>query len=101
MYSPSKKRIWAKRFVMFCIGVAIGSVGINIWEGKWRDVCAWGAALVWAIGWRMEMQNADEDRADSDYWKNLWLNSEATKSYENSFSSSEPPVLDDPEKKDA
>ena len=99
--SQTRKRPWMKRLVMFCIGVAIGSVAVNAWDGHWKDVLEWGIALFFAIGWRVEMQNSDEERSDGEYWKSLWLNSESTKSYENAFSNSEPPVLDDPEKKDA
>jgi hypothetical protein len=96
-----KKRKWTRCLVMFCIGTSLGVFGTKAYAGEWEKAVGWLVAAIYAVGWRVEMENADEDRADADYWKNLWLNSEATKSYENAFSNSEPPVLDDPEKKDA
>ena len=48
---------WKKRIAMFCIGLATGSLGLNIYAKNWKGVTAWTAAIAYAIAWRSEMED--------------------------------------------
>ena len=66
-------RFWYKSLVQLCIGIAIGSIGVNLYAGNWMVLPGWIAGLFWVIGWRMEISKSDSQRREARYWKNLWM----------------------------
>ena len=70
-----KNRRWAGRLVMFCIGISIGAFVAMLCAGELGKAVGWLAAAVYAVGWRIEMWNADENKLDGAFWRRLWLNS--------------------------
>ena len=69
--SEMNMRFWAKSLVMLCIGFSIGSIGINIWKGKWTALPGWIAACAYAAGWRMEMSLKDDEASSARYWRKV------------------------------
>lgn len=80
--------------MMFCIGISLGVFGAKAYAGEWGKAVGWLVAAVYAVGWRIEMWNADENRLDGAFWRRLWLNHEMDKSDSDGFGDFEPPVLD-------
>lgn len=66
------KRRWLKRLVFLCIGMCMGALGSCIYAKKWDAVIAWSAALAYSVAWRCEISNAELERNDAEYWKNLY-----------------------------
>ena len=85
-----RKRGWARRFVMFCIGISLGMFCGSAYNGNWNRAMGWLVASIYAIGWRLEMWNADENRADSAHWRNMWLHSEMNRTSSDGFGKFEP-----------
>ncbi len=68
-------KYWYKSLVQFCIGIAIGCIGVNIYDGNWSALPGWIAGLFWSIGWRMEISESELQRREAHYWKNTWAQS--------------------------
>ena len=68
-------RFLYKSLVQLCIGIAIGCIGVLIWQGQWTLLPGWIAALFWSVGWRMEISESEFQRREARYWKNMWMNS--------------------------
>ena len=61
-------RFWYKSLVQLCIGVAIGSIAVNVWVRNWTALPGWIAGLWWAIGWRFEVSAKENAEEDAQYW---------------------------------
>ena len=73
--SEMSMRFCQKMLVQICIGIAIGCIGVNIYDGNWMVLPGWIAGLFWAIGWRMEISESEFQRREAHYWKNMWMQS--------------------------